>query len=524
MKSLRIFEYDQKSFDKGALGYLPDVTSLKISREINGDWTAEAEYPSNGSGAELIEPNRIISAGGQGFRIVSVERAESGSDIIKIYARHVMFDMERIHLPSVPAYIGKAPQSILEGVFEDTGFTVLDDADIIDPDYRVDLFEQDKLNPYQLLQSLISAAGFGEIYADNYSIALVNRLGGDKGAVLDTSVNLSGLDVTRDFSGVVTRLYPYGANDLTVSSANSGCPYIESENADEFGILEGFTDLSDYTSADELLERALWEFDEANENRIDMPSVTVGCEACAVFREGEEFELGDTVRVRDRASGLDTRLRITAYEQYPLSPEKTRITLGRVRTSLFSYLKQFNLLTSRYDKISASNGSVMTGKLSGIINSSVNPVQGSAGYFTIEDDLMTVIDSDGDARAELGCKNDKFIFNIYDGSGEKAVSINDDGDAEFAGKMTSASVFSGSIDTESSVSVGDELKIRTATDGTRCGIFFYTPSGKLVGDILMISGSSDSAYMVIEAPQVLVNNVDFDELSRRVSALESAAG
>ena len=41
--------------------------------------------------------------------------------------------------------------------------------------FKVDFFSMDKTNPYEAVKALIENCGKGEIYADNYKIALVER-------------------------------------------------------------------------------------------------------------------------------------------------------------------------------------------------------------------------------------------------------------------------------------------------------------------------------------------------------------
>ena len=42
--------------------------------------------------------------------------------------------------------------------------------------FKVDFFSMDKTNPYEAVKALIENCGKGEIYADNYKIALVERI------------------------------------------------------------------------------------------------------------------------------------------------------------------------------------------------------------------------------------------------------------------------------------------------------------------------------------------------------------
>ena len=57
------------------------------------------------------------------------------------------------------------------------------------------------------LRLLSKTAGKGEIYADNYKIALVERIGGESCLRLDLSKNMKDISIERDITDMVTKLY-----------------------------------------------------------------------------------------------------------------------------------------------------------------------------------------------------------------------------------------------------------------------------------------------------------------------------
>ena len=87
--------------------------------------------------------------------------------------------------------------------------------------------------------------------------------------------NMQSISIERNVSDMITRLWAFGSDDLTVSSVNGGKAYIDSPNIEKYGVQEGYKDYSDYTSADKLYRNAKWEFDEDNEDRIDVPQLTI---------------------------------------------------------------------------------------------------------------------------------------------------------------------------------------------------------------------------------------------------------
>ena len=107
-------------------------------------------------------------------------------------------------------------------------------------------------------------------------------------------------------------------DDLTVSSENGGKAYIDSPNIEKYGVQEGYKDYSDYTSADKLYRNAKWEFDEDNEDRIDVPQLTISgklidLSKLAEYGAAEKLEIGDTVHVFD-IDGTEYVQRVIEYQ------------------------------------------------------------------------------------------------------------------------------------------------------------------------------------------------------------------
>lgn len=264
---LRILPYNSVTFDKGIV--IGDAYDVRVTYEINGERRLDFSHPINEK-SEIISENKIVVCEGQAYRIIKVLKTIGEKNFIAAECSHVYnADASNIHIQNIPDLIGKTPSYVLGQIFKNTKFSIMTDSELtkvglkrVDySGFKVDFFSMDKTNPYEAVKALIENCGKGEIYADNYKIALVERIGGESCLRLDLSKNMKDISIERDITDMVTKLYPYGKDDAHIGSVNSGKQYIISENADIYGVREGYRDYTDYIEPSKILRRARWEFD-----------------------------------------------------------------------------------------------------------------------------------------------------------------------------------------------------------------------------------------------------------------------
>lgn len=376
---LRLFEHDASDFTSGQTAVLGDAVNVKLTREINGNCTLSFDYPMNDEKADLLEENMIAVCEEQAYRIIKLTRSYDGRSVINAECLHIYdADSQKIHLQNVPDMIGKTPLAVMKKIFSDTQFTLFTDSELsalgmkrVDSDgFEIDFFSEDKTTPHDVMQEIIKNCGKGEIYADNYKIALVERIGSDRGLRLRLGKNMENLTVERDITDLVTRLYPYGYDDAHIGSVNDGKQYIDSDNISIYGVREGYADYSDYSDPEKIMSRAEWEFSAANAERIDVPDINISGDVIDIARlaeygEVECAQLGDTVTVSDGRNSFVER--IIKIESYPYEPKQTRLSVGRVKKDLFFYLNQMGLLSKSYKRASAGSGKVRALSISGSV-------------------------------------------------------------------------------------------------------------------------------------------------------------
>ncbi|MGN0107229.1 MAG: phage tail spike protein [Hominilimicola sp.] len=448
---LKLFPYDSTRFEKGIV--LNDAYSVRVTHEINGMRMLEFSYPLDEK-SELISENRIVVCEGQAYRIIKAVRNRGDKAVLDAECHHVYnADAPNIHIQNMPDMMGVMPVDVLKKAFSGTKFSLFTDGELqslgmrrVDYDgFKIDFFSEDKTNPFDVVKTVIENCGKGEIYADNYKIALVERIGQNTNIRLDLTKNMQNISINRDITDMVTRLYPYGKDDMHIGSVNGGCQYIQSANASVYGVREGYRDYSDYIEPEQIMNRALWEFDIRNSERIDIPCVNItgtyaDISKLAEYDETEQVHLGDYVTVIDNGNEISER--IIKLEYYPYQSDSTVISIGRVKKDLFFYLNQMGKLTRNYSKVSTSTGKVKASSVSGTITNSGLSVTTSAGEVSIVSDMIKITNG-GALKLQLGNLNGEFTCRIMDNSGNTAVQIGTDGKMLFTGDLTANQITMG---------------------------------------------------------------------------------
>ena len=429
---LKLFEYNNSS---NLLAVLNNAREVKILREINGAYTLSFNCLADEK-ADFIRVNRLVECEGQLFRIMKISRSSEGVTMINVECSHVYnADAQSEHLQNVPDFIGKSPYEVLQFAFANTPFTLIGDTELaklglkrVDSDgFLIDFFSMDKTTPFEVMNTVIENCGKGEIYIDNYNIALVERIGKTSGVVLELSRNLQNVTVERDMTELVTRLYPYGYEDLHIGSVNDDVQYIESPNIAIYGVREGFKDYSDYKAPTDVLNRGLWEFDAENEDRIDVPSINISGKLIDISKLSEygdfmKINLGDRVTVKDGDTKISER--IIRMETYPYEPQMGEVSIGRVKKDLFFYLNQMGKLNRNYRRVSTRSGKVSAKAISGVVSADGVNVKDSGGNVSVLTDMISMSDNNG-ISFRCGFTNGVFDFAVYDGSG-RAIYLSDD--------------------------------------------------------------------------------------------------
>jgi hypothetical protein len=554
---MRLHDRYTDSFETGEV--LNCAYNVKETRILNDTGSIEFDYPYDEK-ARLISQNMLVSVNGHIYEISRTTRNMNGADSLHVYGTpHFVYEAQKAFIPTIGDHIGKSSRYVLKqaidiiskfkkSVGEKCIFHIMTNAElsekgmkwVADDELLIDFFSTDKTNLWDVIKTIIENLGRGEIFHETTidsnnnivcNIAIVERIGKDNGVRLRLEKNMQSISIERNVSDMITRLWAFGSDDLTVSSVNGGKAYIDSPNIEKYGVQEGYKDYSDYTSVDKLYRNAKWEFDEDNEDRIDVPQLTISgklidLSKLAEYGDAEKLEIGDTVHVFD-LDGTEYVQRVTEYQAYPLEPKESNISIGHIRRDFFIELWQTSEKTKKFAKWQTANNSVNIRKVQGTVNTDRNEVQSDNNLLKIAGDLLTISDG-ANIRIRLGNYKGEFVFIIYDKKNNQAVYLNENGEA----------VFSGSVDTKKDATIGSCLYLQTTElvgNIQQPAIRFKNKDGEVIFEISVTEDGCLRFIPILGTGKVLLGNTeaaskddiqklqsDIKGLADRISALEKA--
>lgn len=359
---LKIYDKFETDFSTNGIAILENATNIKIKEVINGEYTLSFSVPRNNAKWQYIQPENFVKANDQLFRVKTFKetRDEQGKTISNIQCEHVWYDANNCKFIPNAELIGYTPRQILEYAFADTMFTI-STVDITTP---TDIFLS-KTNPAKIINKLIENVD-GEIIRDNYTIHFVKRRGNNSNVQFRFGKNIKSLEKTTDTTSLTTRLFPYGKDDLDISSVNSGVSYVDSPLKDNYDRLHiNHMDYKDIEDPTGLMEKAIQEFSTEEIDGIDKPKITYSIDIVELkklsdYGNLEAFSIGDTIRVFDEDLGIDTNQRIVEYEFYPYEPMKSKVVLInygiKQKNDLSKFLTNLSTATQDFENIKTYTG------------------------------------------------------------------------------------------------------------------------------------------------------------------------
>ncbi len=396
---LRVYPWNEKSFEGNGLAALLFASDVYVERKINGDATLHFKLPPDDRTWEFVKEEAVVILEKQRYRIKRI-------DGTSVTAYPVYQDACGHHIQSTGEYIGEPGYTVFEKLFDGVDeVRVLSASEVsglgMEPisgesgnEDKIDFFEQSKVTPIGALKYLQEQLEknniHNELYYDNDKIALVRALGSNKGAKIDLRLNASEIEPSRDTTELITKLYPYGSGDIHIGSEtvagyydingeviedafkiankeycyqilNDDDQFIVSPYADNYPVHEGHMSFDDVTNVKDLIQIAAKQFESSNPERIDVAKYTVKVSSLAKI--GVPIGLGDLVEVNDRQFKVKTLQRVVSEKYYPYEPSKTSVTVGQPETNI---LEMFGGVLTKTAAMMSDSGKVKSSWLENI--------------------------------------------------------------------------------------------------------------------------------------------------------------
>lgn len=362
-----IYLYDKKTargnFDNNGLAVLDECLIAGINQELNGDYSLEIEYPVVSKKAQYLEELNIIKADGQLFRIYKVERTQDKISKVRVWARHIFYDLAFYFIESSKILNANMKEALegtmppeLQGLFL---FKALEE--------NIAPFAVKEINAVDAIFRLIEIYG-GELFRDNFNIEIKESIGENNGILIKYGKNIKGMKVIEDTSELATRIYAVGANNLLLPER-----YIEVQGERAKLLTYPITkkvEFKECKDVESLRAKAI----EASE-KVSNPKIFITIDFMELSKT-EEYKnyshltkvgVGDFVKVRNEKIAVTTDLRVIKKKTDLINPINTKIELGDPLNTIIEKLDTSKLLEEINSAISGTLSSVIIKKNSDII-------------------------------------------------------------------------------------------------------------------------------------------------------------
>lgn len=367
---ITLFKPDETNFKTNGIGILDNnIIDPLINEELNGIYTMKFTYPIFAKYGNEITGESVVRApvpkgNDQLFRVYKISPSMGYIDVT---LRHIFYDLidNFIEDTNIVQKNGiNALNQLLGATQYGHRFEGFSDIQKITNSRMV------RANPVEAIldterdNSFINRWG-GEIRRDNFEIYMFKQVGNDDGYTIRHRKNLVGYEADIDWSGVTTRIMPYGFDGLMLPEkyvdsqkiSNYVTPKIQKIEYNDIKAIDLDADNQDENAVP--LEEAYTLLrnvarNEYERNNIDIPIANYKVDFLMLEKIEEykdllilqEVGIGDYVTVNHEDDGINIKARVISYEWNPLSKEYTKMELGNFFGSL---TQTYNDLRAKID-------------------------------------------------------------------------------------------------------------------------------------------------------------------------------
>lgn len=231
---------------------------------------------------------------------------------------------------------------------------------------------------------------------------------------------------------IVTRLYPFGENDLDISSVNNEVKYIENFSYTP-NIYRGVYQNQEIADPQELKDKAAEELAKICKPRYTYKTGMVDLRTLPEYNH-EDFSLGDMVDTIDENLGFNVRNRIIWHKYNLFQPWKCEIETGDFQERFVAKLAD-SLNVAKFVSEALKPNPATSNMLKGFINTFATQINSANGKLVWNDSTLEAIEID-----ETGQETGKRV-RITPGG----VGISTDGGQTFVTAMTGSGILANTI-------------------------------------------------------------------------------
>ena len=303
----------------------------KSATEYYLDIEVELEYLE-----DIVQGVIVVAETPQGEQAFRVNNVTQTGKKISARCKHVFFDSETQYFTENVGSLHGACNVFTNSIYQNTKPTppfYLNPSQMSGEASAVIWYE----SMYSALMKVAEAFDC-QILMNNYVVTFTNTIGQDNGVVIQYGKNLKDISCAEDWTDVCTRIYPFGANGITVDTTAVGLdnPYIDGSTqyhrkyikAVEFD--QSNIQRSSYASETAYKQALVTDLIAKGEAYLDahaLPEVTYTLKA----NVEKVSNIGDTIVVIDERLGLELETTVTAFDYDSILGKITEVTFGNYR-------------------------------------------------------------------------------------------------------------------------------------------------------------------------------------------------
>lgn len=319
--------------DMVQVAVLENSFDVIIEQEVGGIDEITFSISMNDSKRELIENEGYIQMFDDIYIIREIINKKK-SKTTEVYAEALWYDLQYAEPVETTEWVEKTASEMLAGILAGTGWSVGQVAFTNKRTFRVEEVDENRLELIRKVESLFQ----GELWFDTQAktVSMFDQRGFETGASVMYEKNADEIEAYYDTRDMVTKLYLYGKDNLTIADANNGITFLENyqySNAKRVQVIKD----ERYTNPfqlKEMGEKALAEVSKPRASYI----VKMGEMAERQGLEHEKFVIGGIVRMYDKELSLNLNTRIMKWSYNVVEPWKTTFDLESKAKSLSELL------------------------------------------------------------------------------------------------------------------------------------------------------------------------------------------
>lgn len=386
---IEIYNVDNMNFCmNGNITLVPE--SCVIDAELNGTWEMRLEHPIDEDGRW-----RYVVEGA----VIAAPFLTSKKQLYRIYWKHK--GITGISAKARPIFMDASGEVFLNDVRPTTknGQDALNIMTEGQTKYKAVSNIIDVSTSYYIRKNLIEAIQSdadqafinrwgGEVYYDNYTIYVNERIGFDNGMRVEIGLNCESIEAEIDMSSVTTRIVPTSYNGYGM---NGESPWVDSPLINHYPVIytktvefpevkmrEDASDSDDDTvticDTQEQLNAALEKkCQELFETGIDKPTSNykvdlIDLSKTEEYKDLKKLEtagLGDTVHCKNPGLDIETDGRIIKVAYDCIGEKNDSVEIGDFT---YNYINDLEAALNRVDEAINQNGTVKAEKVAGILD------------------------------------------------------------------------------------------------------------------------------------------------------------